>query len=355
MYSRWYNVAVVLLWLGAMTWLTLAKVLPPLLIGERPSYDTILGARTREPPVAWNLFLGDESLGWALCTTDALPQELTEIRSRVHFHRLPLEQIMPEWLAGMLKPLERSMSDLQMDTESMVVIDPLGRLSQFESAVWFDPMRDAIRMRGTVEENRLQVEIRAGGEKVYGDEVYLPSDALLGDALSPQTQLPGLRTGQKWTVPTYSLLAPHNSPMEILTARVKGMERIVWAGESVDTWLVVYRNEDGSGVGSEDALRARLWVRPDGTVLRQETRLLSAAMTFVRLPDERAEALRKRVEREDKGKYLWRTRPSPAESAGPTDGDATRRKSPDSVGPATSPAPRRRGASAPPVMTDESR
>jgi len=336
MYSRWYNVTVVLLWLAAMTWLTVVKVLPPLLIGERPSYDTILAARMREPPVAWELHLDGERLGWALCTIDELPHELTEIRSRVHFQRLPLREIVPEWLAAMLQPLERSMGRLRMDTESMVIIDPLGRLSQIESAVWFDPLRDAIRMRGTVEENRLKVEIRAGGEKIGGHDVYLPSDALLGDALSPQTQLPGLRIGQKWTVPTYSLLAPYNSPMEILSARVERMEGIFWAGRSVDTLLVVYRNEDGSGLEGDESLRGRLWVRLDGTVLKQEMRLLNAAMTFVRLPDEPARRLQERVEREDRGKYIWRTRPSRSAAPRQLDGDSESPPLPQS------PAPERR-------------
>jgi hypothetical protein len=317
MHSRWYNVTVVLLWLGAMTWLMVAKVLPPLLVGEPPNNATILAARMREPPVAWELYLEGERIGWALCTIDALPHELTEIRSRVHFERLPLRQILPEWLSAMLQPLEGSAGRLRMDTESMVIIDPLGRLSQIESAIWFDPLKDAIRMRGTVEENRLKVEIRAGGEKIGGHDVPLPSDALLGDPLSPQTQLPELRVGQKWTVPTYSLLAPFNSPMEILSARVEGKEGIFWAGRRVDTLLVVYRNEDGSGVEGDESLRGRLWVRPDGTVLKQEMRVLNATMRFIRFPDGPARRLQQRVEREDRGKYIWRTRPSAAENERP--------------------------------------
>jgi len=332
MYSRWYNIAVVLLWMAAMTWLTVVKVLPPLLIGERPSYNTILEARMREPPVAWELLLDGQKLGWALCTIDELPHELTEIRSRVHFDRLPLEpvrHIVPEWLTGAMGPLERSMGGLEMDTESMVIIDPLGRLSQVESAIWFDPRKDAIRMRGTVEGNRLNVEVRAGGEKIGGQEVPLTPDALLGDALSPQTQLPQLRIGQKWTVPTYSLLGP----VEVLTARVERMERIFWAGDSVETWLVAYRNEDGSGLEEEDSLRGRLWVRLDGTVLKQEMRLFSAPMTFVRLPDDAARRLEDRVEQKDRGRYIWRSRPSRSDSFDRRGGGRKDRPSPQSPAP----------------------
>jgi len=296
MYSRWYNVTVVLLWLAAMTWLTVVKVLPPLLIGEPPSNATILAARMREPPVAWELYLEGERIGWALCTIDALPHELTEIRSRVHFERLPLRQIVPEWLAAMLQPLEGSMGRLQMDTESMVIIDPLRRLSQVESAIWFDPMKDAIRMRGTVEDNRLKVEIRAGGEKIGGHDVYLPSDALLGDALSPQTHLPGLRKGQTWTVEVYSPLRPPSgpldSPLEILAAEVDKVESIRWNGRAVDTWRVVYRSDRGAELGGTPPPRGRAWVRcRDGTVLKQQATIFNSTMTFVRLPDDQTRSL----------------------------------------------------------------
>jgi hypothetical protein len=315
MYSRWYNVTVVLLWLAAMTWLTVVKVLPPLLIGDRPGYHAILEARMNEPLVGWELRLKGERLGWALCTIDELPHKLTEIRSRVHFERLPLREIVPEWIAAMVAPFDRSLDSFRLDTESMVIIDPLGRLSQVESAIWIDPMEDAIRLRGTVEENRLKVEIRAGGELMVTRDLDLPSDAILNDTFSPQTQLPGLRIGQKWTVPTYSLLSPYNSPVEILTARVVDMERLFWAGDTVRAWLVVYHSEDGAAVEDRHSLRGRLWVRPDGTVLKQEVRLLNATMTFVRMPNEMARQLEDRVERESAGKYIWRSRPSRPHSA----------------------------------------
>lgn len=305
MSSRWYNVAVVLLWLGAMAWLTETKILPPLRIGQRPSYDTIVAARRREPPVAWHLMWAGEAIGWAICTTEPLPHDLTEIRSRVHFHRLPIQEILPEWMSAMIGSPGPAMGDLEMDAESMVIIDPLGRLSQFESAVWLKPMVDAIRLRGTVEGSELDVEIRAGGQPIYSDMVQLPAGALLGDALSPQTQLPGLRQGQEWTVPMYSPIAPYQAPMEILTATVEGTERISWMGESVDAWMVVYRSQGNSGLGGSDSPHSRLWVRDDGTVLRQDTNLFGTTMSFVRLPEAAARRLYERVEIDERGQYRW--------------------------------------------------
>ena len=45
MYSRWFNAAVVVLWLATMSWLVTEKVLPPLLVGEPPSYHQVIEAQ----------------------------------------------------------------------------------------------------------------------------------------------------------------------------------------------------------------------------------------------------------------------------------------------------------------------
>jgi len=308
MSSRWYNVAIVLLWLAAMTWLAHTKLLPPLRLGQPPSYETIVTARRREPPVGWRLDWNAKTGGWALCTTEPLPHDLTEIRSRVHFHRLPIREILPEWMSTMLGSTSPDVGELKMDAESVVIIDPLGRLSQFESAVWLEPLADPVRLRGTVEGSELNVEIRAGGQSIYSDVFQLPSGALLGDALSPQTQLPGLRQGQEWTVPMYSPIPPYQGPMEILTATVEGKERLAWGGESVDTWMVVYRSQGDSGLGGSDSVRTRLWVRRDGTVLRQETKLFGTTLTFERLHRSAAGRLYNKIENEQRGQYGWQPR-----------------------------------------------
>jgi hypothetical protein len=117
--------------------------------------------------------------------------------------------------------------------------------------------------------------------------------------------LPGLRLGQEWTVPMYSPIAPYQAPMEILTATVEGTERISWMGESVDAWMVVYRSQGNSGLGGSDSPHSQLWVRQDGTVLRQDTNLFGATMSFVRLSESAARRLYDRVENKERGQYRW--------------------------------------------------
>ena len=290
--SRWFNLAVVLLWLATMTWLLKEKVLPPLWIGEPPSYRTILAARRTEPPVGWRLALDGRPIGWALSSTKPLPNRLTEIRSRVHFDELPLAELAPGWIGTFLSLTKYRRAKLQMDTTSKLLIDPLGRLSRFDSSVRIEGVKHVVRIEGNIEDADLRLSVRAG-ELTYEETVRsISSDALLGDSFSPQTRLPGLREGQTWTVPTFSPLGRLDSPVEILHATVERIEPAVPGGA---TWLVVYRSDPGIGLGVGKRPQGKLWVRRDGTVLRQEVMIFNSRMTFLRMSGEEAAALADQV------------------------------------------------------------
>ncbi len=74
MYSRFFNIAVCLMWISTMTWLITQKVVPSLWVGQPPSYQTILEAQQRESPVGWIVWLNDKKLGWALSTLEVQTQ-----------------------------------------------------------------------------------------------------------------------------------------------------------------------------------------------------------------------------------------------------------------------------------------
>jgi hypothetical protein len=290
MYSRRFEVAVIVLWLSAMSWLVTKKVLPPLLVGQPPNYRTILQAQQSEPPVGWTMNFKGRQLGWAVCDTFPMPDGLTEVRSRVHFDSLPLGEMMPGWFRVLMRLIEQPISELKMDTRSVLTIDSLGRLWSFESKVRLDPIQEVVTLRGKVEENRLTLSFHSGGLS-YENPGYIPANALLGDALSPQTQLPGLRQGQTWTFRAFSPLRPPKAPLEVLQATVEGLQQITWNGHAEEVWLVVYRSDPGLGLGSDKSPRGRLWVRRDGTVLKQQVTVFDSKMTFVRMPDDQAMVL----------------------------------------------------------------
>jgi hypothetical protein len=292
MYSRWYNVAVVVLWLAAMTWLVWEKILPSLLQGEPPDYRSILDAQAREPPVGWHVACNGRPLGWALSFIKPLPHEQAEIHSRVHFDRLPTLESRSLFGAALLQLLPRALEPMAIDADSVVRIDSLGMLLSFDSNLRMDRLQKLVHLKGDVEGSQLSLSATAGTLS-YQDTVALPPKALLGGALSPQTQLPGLRAGQTWKVPAFNPLRP-KQPMEMLVAKVEGLEPIVWEDQTEEVWLVTCRSDPGYGAGRDRTPRNRLWVRRDGTVLRQESLLLDTSFTFTRMTPNEAEQLERR-------------------------------------------------------------
>jgi hypothetical protein len=294
MYSRWFSATVVILWLATMSWLVKTKVWPLLSVGEPPSVTKVIEAQRQKPVVGWRLLFGERPLGWALEDTKLQTIGLTEIRGRVHFDALPLEEMVPVWLQPVSRLLGKSSEKLQLDARSVLTVDGLGHMVRFESALRFDPWSEVISVRGMVDGGQVQLQIRTSAGLVE-QVVPLPSNALLSDAFSPQsqTELPGLRAGQTWTVPVYSPLWPDKNKFEILGAEVEGTESIFWNGEMVSAWLVVYRSESGNGAGNNHRPRGRVWVRPDGAVLKQEVAPMpfGPTVTFVRLGEKEAAEL----------------------------------------------------------------
>ncbi len=282
MSNRWFTLAVVLLWLASMTWLIADKVAPPLRVGDRPTLapEATLAA---PGPVAWQLSLNDQPLGWA--STDSLqrPDHVLELRNRVHLDRFPLKEIAP-WLARMLDPEGRE-EHLPFDTDSRIELAD-GSLRGFRASVSFGEIKDAILVNGTADGDQLKLSIRSG-TFAYNTSTPLAADQMVGDSLSPRMQLRNLRVGQTWTEPVYNPLQPPNNALQILQATVERNEPIAWNGQILRTAVVVYRDDSGADSSSHLA-RARVWVAPDGNVLRQEVFLLGVKLLFVRLPPGQA-------------------------------------------------------------------
>jgi len=292
MNTFWYNVMVVATWVTAMSWLVAYKVLPSLRIGQPPSYQSILQSQREDPLVGWRVLCNEREIGWALSLTKQLADGMTRVDSLVFLERLPLEEFLPKWLQGLVLPrgVDPREIHLQMEVRSEVMFDPLSRLSWFSSNIRFPPFLDGIRVRGKADEGRLHLTV-SYGEFSQQVDFPLPRHSLFGETSSPQPKLPGLREGQKWTVQVYSPFANPSQPVEILEARVEKMELIAWNGKTYPTWVVVYRSEPGKGASRTQTPRGMLWVRPDGTVLRQEATLLDSKVTFIRLGEQSAAVL----------------------------------------------------------------
>ncbi|HVA45545.1 MAG TPA: hypothetical protein VNH11_04090 [Pirellulales bacterium] len=302
MYSRWFNVVVVGFWLLTMSWLVGVKILPSLAVGDPPTYRTILADRKdRDAPLSWTISLNDVPIGWAEARNRMLDNGVTEMRSHVRIRRLPLAEITPGWMNSLLKLLagsrEWSELELAVDAQSSLEIDPLGRPIGFysrallgdEGSLPDDSRLDSqivpgtvqVTIQGVIDGTQLKLKVRTG-QLVYNTTAYLPPKALVSDALSPQGRLPDLKVGQSWTMPVYSPLRPPTAPMEMLSAKVERRELMLWREQMVDAFVVVFRSDPGAELSSNQAAKAKAWVRADGTVLKQEITLMSSRLTFER-------------------------------------------------------------------------
>jgi hypothetical protein len=322
MHSRWYNITVIVLWLSAMTWLITTKVAPSFWFGEPPSSASILQAQKTSPVVGWWVGWYDgaheKPLGWALVETQPTGQDLVRVNSLIQLD-LPLRSLVPSslraWLGGMSLPD----TNLLIESHSELDFDPFGRLSRFESGVrqlsaaqvtklqelsgpgaptpvYMDARKvdDLVKLRGSVEGDALLLSVSTSSMLAVDFRAAAPGAAVVKDPLSPQVTLPGLRLGQRWTAEVYDpmeyLSRRGADCREILHACVEREAVISWDDRSVRTMVVVFRSEPGA-THDDDNIRGKLWVGPDGGVLRQQVAMLGKTFVFVRMSDRQAKTL----------------------------------------------------------------
>jgi hypothetical protein len=291
--NRWFNAVIELFWLCTMTWLLVAKVVPPLVIGEPPSYRSLYledGKQTDEP-ICWEMAWNDRPIGYAVSAVKRTESGVTEVKSWVHFRRVPLEEMAAPLFRALLRRVDKQFGPLRMDAESRLDIDPLGRLSMFRSTIHTSGEMEPVVIRGQVNGPTLRISIEAGKlDPIVRD---LPATALVGDELAPQARLPDLHVGQRWTIPVYSPLRSPNSadPVEVLQATVEGYESVQIGDESRLAMAVVYRSDSGSILAGSRSPRGKLWVADDGTVLKQISYVLGSRLQFVRASPARAKEI----------------------------------------------------------------
>jgi len=285
MLSRWFSAAIVLFWLSTMSWLFVAKVLPPLLVGEPPNYRTVLEELVAHAsgPVRWRISLDGKRIGRAVTEVEQLEGGVSRLHNNLLLTSLPISDLGPLRFAALENIFQGPGGSFELEADSVFEIDPLGRLVVFETRLRLGSLKDAVHLRGLVEGNELQLRFSAGGI-VRETTTFLAADALTGDGFSPQDRLPRLRIGQKWTVPVYSPFRPRTDPMEILEATVQREELIEWNGRLQRTKLVVYHRDQGAGLRDEAEPTAKMWVLDDGLVVRQEALLLGSWLQFLREP-----------------------------------------------------------------------
>ncbi len=264
---------VVTLWAGTMSWLMVARILPPFFQGEPPTHGALVN-----DPVCWEIQYDGRSVGYAVSQAVPGAMSTTEIHSRIKVEGIKVRELAPQWMVGLV----RSLGAVSLDTRSVFVLDSLNNLSSFNTKVRLNDMPTIMRVRGKVDGAELKLTIQSG-ESTHAPVSYpIPSNSALTSELIPEPKMLQMYVGRKWQQEVYSPFRSPGSPLEILQAEVVEERPIDHRGEHIRARKIEYRSLSSAGVTADNRLRAVVWVGEDGTVLRQDVYLMDAKLRFER-------------------------------------------------------------------------
>jgi hypothetical protein len=284
--NRIFVGVVMMLWLGTMSWLMVARILPPFFQGEPPT----TGNRISEEPTCWEIQYNDKRVGHAV--SQAVPGALntTEIHSRVILENIEVKELAPQWMGSLVRVL----GDVSLDIRSRFSLDSLNHLSQFNTKVRINDLPLVMRVTGVVDGPDLKLKIQSGDsthEVVYA----APSDSQLGNELIPDPKLLSIYVGRKWQQELYSPFRPPGNSLEIVQAEVVEERYIDHRGERVHARKIEYRSLSSAGVAANNNRRAVVWVADDGMVVRQDIFLMNAKLRFERCTEPQKIKLAERL------------------------------------------------------------
>ncbi len=289
-----------LFWAASMIWLAKTKMVPLWYAASQPDQRVFRPEmQHREEKTCWRIRWNDRTIGRA--TTDVKRQPLGHgtVDSLIVFDHLPAGQMARQLFQGggrLMRMVPAPKRDLEVSftASSHMEFDPFGALQRFHSSIRVAALGELVRLHGTATDGELHLVVQPGsadaGDSIGGPDAILfersfplPADALIMDGLTPQSRLSGLRVGQTWTFRVYRAFPPHD-PFRLMQATVEGEEMMAWEQDIEPVMRVVFTGAEGSGVTSASPAASRLWVRDDGTVLRQQMQLGDVDLEFIREP-----------------------------------------------------------------------
>jgi hypothetical protein len=271
--NRIFVSVVVLLWMGTMSWLMVARILPPFFNGEPPGHGVLL----RDEPVCWDIEHDGELVGQAV--SKAVPGALgtTEIHSRVILEGLEIRKLAPQWMSTIV----RGLGAISLDTRSRIVVDSLNNLSAFDTRVRLNDLPLVMKVSGRVDGPDLVLKITSG-EVTHTARYPVPKKSLLASELIPEPKLLQCYVGRKWQQEVYSPFRPPSDSLEVLQAEVVEESWFDKNGERIRSRKIEFRAMSPAGVAADNTLRAIVWVGDDGTVLRQDLYFMDTKLRFER-------------------------------------------------------------------------
>lgn len=280
MANRVFVCAVIILWLGSMSWLMIDKILPSLHEGEPPL------AAGFEPgvPVAWKVSWGDRDVGYAASKRTPGVLGTTNLENRVILEDVPLLDLVP----ALMRRVVGDIGSMKFDARTMLEFDSLDNFSKFESRVAINEVSSVLELDGKVNGAFLDVKVKFGDVQ-YEPKVPIANQAALSEALFPDAKLPYLYVGRRWSEEVYNPFHAPNAPIETVDVEVTGIETLTMDEENHRVMRVEFSSPPAPGVPEDARLQAIAWVRQsDGVVLRQDVLISTSRLRFDRLSDEEA-------------------------------------------------------------------
>jgi hypothetical protein len=271
--NRIFVAVVIMLWATTMSWLLVAKILPPFFSGEPPTHGMI----EHDEPVCWEIGCGDHWVGYAVRQAVPGAQSTTEVISRVVLKNIPLRQMAPQWMGSIVEGL----GAIQLDSRTRFVLDSFGNLSCFDSKVQLNDLPLVVRVYGSIDGSDLRLRF-ISGDVSHEVRYPMPKSSTLDGELAPEPKLLQVYVGRSWQTESFSPIRPPNDAIELLRANVVAEESIMHEGEMARTRRIEYRSLSAAGVASDQTLRGEAWVAEDGTVLRHDVYLMNTKLRFER-------------------------------------------------------------------------
>ena len=260
MLSFRYNALIIAFWLATMSWLVVAKVLPPLLNGRAAQLadDCLCRGKSRQDDNGGRVgYLRSISERSAPRNSSLHPMQddVKELRSEVHFSGTAAGEHQPLAAGSLCADARRSAAQCRRS----------GPRRHSKSIRW-DGCWDSNRpwnwiccpsrftCRATSTRTQLRLTLRSG-DFVYRTESFLPHDSLLTDALVAAIALPGLKVGSNLARPLVQSVSPaHASTGSARGGRRRRGTAVLARPSSSKPWSCVYYNEQGGRLGGDEGL-----------------------------------------------------------------------------------------------------
>ena len=303
---RFYQITVICFWLSTATWLVSTKLIPALRRGNPPNHHAASVAKLAGiPPVIWDMKWNFHPVGWAANKIIKNHSGQIEVLSRLQFTDWPKsESTSSSWLSKQLTELGNQRGGFQLKLTNRSVLDEDYQLKFIQSIITLggDDLSHTIpwiRIQGDVNGDELELAFYLGERPLGKRTIPIRANCLVSSEISPYGFMPRLRMHQQWTTYQINPLRPPLSPQPPIVAKVERFEPLIWKNQLTDTFLIVYRKDEGSGTRASEDYLGRLWVKPeDGMVLQQEIMMLGSRVTLVRRDSNIHDELRTQLEQD---------------------------------------------------------